>query len=84
MTSNAFVLSQLPVGAEAIVRAVDAGPDGQGRRLLALGFLPGTRVRVERRAPLGDPTVYEVRATRLSLRREAAELVEVERIGADA
>jgi ferrous iron transport protein A len=42
------------------------------RRLLDLGFVPGTRVRVLRRAPLGDPTVYELRGTQLCLRRSEA------------
>ncbi len=71
-------LSQLPVGAEGIVRSVASGADGQGRRLLEVGFVPGTRVRVERRAPLGDPTVFTIRSTRLALRRSGADLVEVD------
>ena len=71
-------LSELPVGAEAVVRGVDPGHAGEGRRLQEIGFVPGTRVRVERRAPLGDPTVFEIRSTRLALRRRGAELVEVE------
>ena len=43
------------------------------RRLLELGFLPGTPLRAVRRAPLGDPVQIEVRGYHLSLRnREAA------------
>lgn len=38
------------------------------RRLQDLGLVPGTTVGVERRAPLGDPTVYTVRGTRLAIR----------------
>jgi ferrous iron transport protein A len=70
-------LSELPVGAEAVVVGVDLGPSGEGRRLQEIGFVPGTPVRVERRAPLGDPTVFEIRSTRLALRRRGAALVEV-------
>jgi ferrous iron transport protein A len=73
-------LSELPVGAEAIVRSVDPGPAGEGRRLQEIGFVPGTLVRVERRAPLGDPTVFEIRSTRLALRRGGSDLVEVEMV----
>jgi len=47
------------------------------RRLLDLGFVPGTRVRVVRRAPLGDPTLYELRGTQLCLRRSEAARVRV-------
>ena len=71
-------LSHLPVGAVAVVRRVEPGPAGEGRRLREVGIVAGTRIRAERRAPLGDPTVYEVRATRLALRRSGADLVEVD------
>lgn len=47
------------------------------RRLLDLGFVPGTHVVVVRRAPLGDPTLYELRGTQLCLRRSEAERVQV-------
>ncbi len=45
------------------------------RRLLELGLLPGTPVRVVRRADVGGVLEIEVRGSRLSLRRgEAREL----------
>ncbi len=78
MASESIQLCDLPVGTAGVVREVDAGPAGEGRRLRDLGFVPGSRVTVERRAPLGDPTVYEVRSTRLALRREAARLIRVD------
>ncbi len=37
-------------------------------RLADLGFVPGTEVKVIRRAPLGDPIEIEVRGYRLCLR----------------
>ncbi len=42
------------------------------RRLLDLGFVPGTVVRAIRRSPLGDPTAYGVRGTVIALRAEDA------------
>ncbi|HSR54298.1 MAG TPA: FeoA family protein [Acidobacteriota bacterium] len=39
------------------------------RRLLDLGFVPGSRVRVRHSSPLRDPVEYEVRDTRICLRR---------------
>jgi ferrous iron transport protein A len=71
-------LSEVEVGHDAVVTAVHSTGTGLGTRLEHIGFLPGTRVRVERRAPMGDPTVYELRGFRVSVRRESAELVEVE------
>ena len=64
-------LADLPAGAEAVVIGVDLD-DATGRRLRDLGLLPRTRVRALRRAPLGDPSVYELRGYRLCLRRADA------------
>ena len=69
-------LADLAPGADALVEAVDAASP-IGRRLLDLGFVPGTAVRVLRRAPLGDPVEYELRGYRLCLRRTEARRVKV-------
>ena len=72
----AKALHDLAAGESAVVASIDAsGP--VGRRLLDLGLLPGTPVRMLRRAPLGDPTVYELRGYRLCLRRQEGERVRV-------
>ena len=70
-------LSELPVGDCARVVGLAAEPE-LAARLTALGFLPATEVRCRRRAPLGDPRVYELRGTQLCLRRREARLVLVE------
>ena len=70
-------LADLEPGAGARVAAVEEGSP-IGRRLLDLGFVPGTEVRVVRRAPLGDPVEYELRGTRLCLRRSEARRIRVE------
>ncbi len=65
-------LAELPVGACARVVQVDT-PGAVGRRLFDLGFQPDALVRCRRRAPLGDPRIYEVADSQLCLRqREAA------------
>jgi ferrous iron transport protein A len=69
-------LADLTPGQCAVVRAVD-GASPIGRRLLELGFRPGTQLRVIRRAPLGDPTTYELRGSRFCLRRAEAERITV-------
>ncbi len=55
-----------------------AGERGFRRRLLELGFLPGTSVRLIGAAPMGDPLDVEVRGCRFSVRRAEAELVVVQ------
>lgn len=71
-------LADVRTGTSVVIRAVVNTDGGTETRLEHMGFLPGTTVKVERRAPLGDPTVYELRGYRLALRRESASLIEVE------
>ena len=71
-------MCDVAVGAAVVVRSVAPGEAGQGRRLEDLGVIAGPIVRVERRAPLGDPTIYEVRNARLAMRKADAALVQVE------
>jgi ferrous iron transport protein A len=42
------------------------------RRLMELGFLPGTPVRLVRRVDIGDLVEFEVRGAHISLRRSEA------------
>jgi ferrous iron transport protein A len=69
-------LADLAPGARAVVVEVDDSTPA-GRRLLDLGLVPGTAIRVLRRAPLGDPVEYELRGYRLCLRRREAARVRV-------
>jgi ferrous iron transport protein A len=70
-TGQECALSDLAPGQQARVQGVDVSTPA-GRRLLDLGFLPDTPLRVLRTAPLGDPVVYEIRGYRVCLRRADA------------
>ena len=68
-------LAEIALGKTATVRAVD-GPRAFRRRLLEMGLVPGTEVRVLTIAPLGDPLQIEVRGGQWSIRRaEAAQIL---------
>ncbi len=45
------------------------------RRLLDLGFVPGSVVEVQRRSPLGDPTAFRVSNTTIALRKEESQKI---------
>ena len=77
---EARFLGSLAVGEEATVRAFRL-PRALTRRLLELGLLPGTRVRVVRRAPLGDPIELRLRNYALSIGCEEASRIEVDSQG---
>lgn len=48
------------------------------RRLVEMGITPGTRVKVTKRAPLGDPIEIELRGYKLTIREEDARGIRVE------
>lgn len=72
-----MTLDQLPIGQTAVITKV--GGEGILRcRLLDMGLIPKTAVRVEKIAPLGDPLELRIRGYSLSLRKEDARNIEVE------
>ena len=48
------------------------------RRIMDMGIIPGTPVRVEKIAPLGDPIEILIKSYSLSLRKGEANKIEVE------
>ena len=72
-----MTLDKLPLGQEAVITAV--GGEGALRcRLLDMGLIPKTRVRVEKVAPMGDPIEIHIRDYELTIRKEDASQIEVE------
>jgi DtxR family Mn-dependent transcriptional regulator len=70
-------LHELSVGQRGIV--VRVGGRGPGRRrMMDMGLVPGTEVKVVRVAPLGDPVEFEVKGYSLSLRKSEARDITVE------
>ena len=47
------------------------------QRLLDMGFIPGTRIKVVRNAPLVDPVEFLLKGYNISLRHSEAKQVEV-------
>ena len=74
--SSVQLLSELSAGMEAEIRGFHPNcKDVQ--RLREMGLLPGTKIKLVRWAPLGDPLEIKVRGYNLSLRKHEAEHVEV-------
>lgn len=75
-TEQPRALDELVPGDRAAVTAV-AGPDDVRRRLMQMGFVPGTVVDVIATAPLGDPLEVALRGYRVAVRRSEAAWVGV-------
>jgi len=69
-------LADIPLGRAATVVTVD-GARAFRRRLLEMGLVPGTQIKVVTVAPLGDPLRIEVRGGQWSIRRAEAALIQV-------
>ena len=65
-------LAELPSGVEAVLDRLDVADD-IARRLMELGFLPGSMISAAHSAPGGDPRVFRVDGSEIALRRETAE-----------
>jgi Fe2+ transport system protein FeoA len=69
-------LPEAPLKKTVIVLTVE-GDRAFCRRIMEMGLVPGTPVRVVAVAPLGDPLTIELRSSRMSLRRREAAQVRV-------
>lgn len=79
-----MTLKDLQVGDRAKVAGFlepsSTGGNAYRRKLLSMGLTPGAEVSVTRVAPMGDPVEIRVRGFALSVRREEAEAVSVEKL----
>jgi len=80
--SKAVPLSTLEPEETAIIRAVK-GRGAFGRRLSDMGFRAGVQLTVVKQAPLADPVEYLLGGCHISLRREEAKDILVERLKKD-
>ena len=66
-----MTIDDLKIGQSGIIDTV--GGEGPLRlRFLDMGLIPGTRVVLQKVAPMGDPIQIQVRGYELTIRREDA------------
>ncbi|HJA68826.1 MAG TPA: ferrous iron transport protein A [Firmicutes bacterium] len=70
-------LKQVKIGESATVVKLH-GEGAVKRRIMDMGLTKGTQVYVRKVAPLGDPIEVTVRGYELSIRKDDAQLIEVE------
>ena len=70
-------LRDVPVGATSKVVKIH-GEGALKRRIMDMGITKGTQIFVRKVAPLGDPVEVTVRGYELSLRKEDAQMIEVQ------
>lgn len=76
-------LCDLQVGELAQVLRLSSTNPIYRQKLLSMGLIPGTQIVIKRVAPLGDPIEISVRGYGLSLRKNEASLLEIEKVSQD-
>ncbi len=61
-----------------VLKVTRIGDSSLKSRLMTMGVIPGTKIKVLRSAPLGDPIAIGIRSYNLALRKKDAETIEVE------
>jgi ferrous iron transport protein A len=70
-------LRNIPVGGTGRVVRIN-GSGALKRRIMDMGITKGTDIYVRKVAPLGDPIEVTVRGYELSIRKEEADILEME------
>lgn len=71
-----MVLAELKTGDVGVILRV-RGRGAFRRRMMEMGFINGTEIKVIKNAPLKDPIEYSLLGYRISLRRKEAEFIEI-------
>jgi len=75
-------LSDLNPGEHATISAVGqlSLPSVVKRKLLSMGITPNTSFLMIRKAPMGSGLELDIRGSKLCMRRDLADVIEVERV----
>ncbi len=74
-----MTIDDLIIGQHGTIAAV--GGEGALRlRFLDMGLIPGTKVVLQKIAPMGDPIQIQVRGYELTIRREDARLIALQEV----
>jgi ferrous iron transport protein A len=75
-----MTLSDLKVGDKVKIVGFSKGSSTYRRKLLTIGLTPGTEIVLKSIAPLGDPIEIEVRGFSVVLRKNEANIIQVEKL----
>lgn len=73
-------LKMLSVGDIGRVIGFNKASKAYRKRLLAMGLTPGTEFKITHLAPLGDPVEIKIRGFSLSLRKNEAAVLLIEKL----
>ena len=74
-------LSEWRINSYAIILSVLIPQPNVRKRILEMGFVPGTKIIITKRAPLGDPIGVCLRGYELCISKEEASYIFVRKFG---
>lgn len=77
MSASKRTLNDLEIGSRARITELDTTNEIT-QRLMIMGVLPDSEVKLVQIAPLGDPIAIEIAGRRLSLRRREAASIQIQ------
>lgn len=73
-------LKALAVGDSGKITGFETSGKAYRKRLLAMGLTPGTPFSITRFAPMGDPIEIKIRGFSLTLRKDEAAVLLIEKV----
>ena len=73
-------LKNLAVGDTGRITGFEHSRKAYRKRLLAMGLTPGTEFTISRFAPMGDPVEIKIRGFSLTLRKDEADVLLIEKL----
>lgn len=73
-------LDSFKIGECGRVAALGGSDERLKRRLVDMGFIPGTKIKLCKRAPMGDPIEVNLRGYQLTLRAATCKNIEMREI----
>ena len=77
-------ISGLAVGDRARITGYEKEAGSYRERVLSMGLTKGTEFTLTKKAPMGNPVEIELLGYKLSLRKEEAEIIKIEKIESEA
>lgn len=78
---SSMSLDEMEEGDTAIVSHLACGDKDDLCEMLAIGFVPGSSVTVEKKVPMGGPIIVSLKGTKIAIARERGKLLHLSKAG---
>lgn len=78
--SDEIKISDLEIGDSAMITGYEKKPGPYREKILSMGLTKGTRFTLKKKAPMGDPLEIEILGYKLSLRKDEADILKIEKV----